>query len=199
MLGSSTLATMICSSSGRYGTSETIPLKVCCTLRISAVSSGRLTHDVRSLGDLGHEIRLARQPPVDPHALAALDQHPQRAVGDPDHPRDHPDHADVVERVGSGRIGLGIAAGDHHDRAVAAQRVVDQLDAPVLADAQRDQHVRERDRVAQRQHADALGQCAGPADGDLPGALRGLPDLDRHCSMLSIGTERTVGSWRASG
>ena len=39
-LGSSTLATMIWSSSGRYGTCSMISVNVCWTLRISAVSSG---------------------------------------------------------------------------------------------------------------------------------------------------------------
>ncbi len=39
-LGSSTLATIIWSSSGRYGTCPTMSENVCCTLRISAVSSG---------------------------------------------------------------------------------------------------------------------------------------------------------------
>ncbi len=38
--GSSRLATAICSSSGRYGTSSMIAVNVCWTLRISAVSSG---------------------------------------------------------------------------------------------------------------------------------------------------------------
>ena len=38
--GSSTLATAICSSSGRYGTCSTIAVNVDCTLRMSAVSSG---------------------------------------------------------------------------------------------------------------------------------------------------------------
>ncbi len=56
-----------------------------------------------------------------------------------------------------------------------------------------------RDRVAQRQDADALGERAGPADGHLPGTLGGLPDLDRRASVLSIGTERTVGAGRARG
>ena len=38
--GSSRLATAICSSSGRYGTSSMMCVNVCWTLRISAVSSG---------------------------------------------------------------------------------------------------------------------------------------------------------------
>ena len=38
-LASSTFATAICSSSGRYGTASTICENVCCTLRMSAVSS----------------------------------------------------------------------------------------------------------------------------------------------------------------
>ena len=38
--GSSTFATAICSSSGRYGTSSMMRVNVCWTLRISAVSSG---------------------------------------------------------------------------------------------------------------------------------------------------------------
>ncbi len=64
-------------------------------------------------------------------------------------------------------LDLGVAAGHHHDRPVAAEHVVDQLDAPLLPDVERNQHVGERDRVAQRQYADALRQLAGVGDGDL--------------------------------
>ncbi len=84
-----------------------------------------LADHVGRLRDLSHQVGLGRQPALDPHPLAALDQHPQRPVGHPDHPRDRAEHADVEECVGAGRLGLGVAAGDHHDRAIAAQHVVD--------------------------------------------------------------------------
>ena len=64
-----------------------------------------------------------------------------------------PEHADLIELLGPGRLELGIAAGDHHDRAISAQHVIDQLDAALLADVQRERHLGEGHGVAQRQHA----------------------------------------------
>ena len=52
--------------------------------------------DVRELRDLGDQIRVGRDPAVDPHPLPTLDQHPQGPVRYADHPRDDADHPDVV-------------------------------------------------------------------------------------------------------
>jgi hypothetical protein len=94
---------------------------------------------------------------VEADALGRLDEDPQGAVGDFDHPLDHADDADVVE-VGRGRLVLvGVARGDHDQHPVAAEDVVDQLDRARLADRQRGDRVREGDRVAQRQDRQRLG------------------------------------------
>ena len=88
------------------------------TLRTSASSSGPVLDHVGQLGD-------ARRPgtgsvethSLDPHALAALHEHAQRAVGHLEHARDHAGDADLVELLGPGLLGLGVAAGDHHEPA----------------------------------------------------------------------------------
>ena len=151
-------ATAICSSSGRYGVSSMIFENACCTLRISAVSSGALLDDVRRLGDAGDEVGLLGDPLLDLHALAALDEDAQRPVGHLEHARDGADHADAVELAGRGRLRLRVAAADHHELAVAGQHVVDQLDRALLPDRQRRQRVGERDGVAQRQHGQHVGR-----------------------------------------
>ncbi len=109
-------------------------------------------------------------------ALGRLDEDPQGAVGDFDHPLDHAHDADVVE-VRRGRlVEVGVARGDHHQHPVAAEDVVDQLDRAGLADRQRGDRVREGDRVAQRQDRQRLR--------DRQGAVRrlfvegGLDDLE---------------------
>ena len=58
------------------------------TWRVSASSSGESLDDVRLLVDARDEVRLGRDELVDPHALAALDEDPQRAVGHLQHARD---------------------------------------------------------------------------------------------------------------
>ena len=141
---------------------------------------GRVLDDVGELGDLGDEVGLGRDPGVDPDPLTALDQHAKGPVGHADHPCHHADHPDGVEVLGRRDLDLRGATRHHHDRAIAAKHVVDELNAPLLPDVQRDQHVGERDRVAQRQRADALGQArAGAADLDFPRAAVGGADLDQ--------------------
>ena len=149
---------------------------------------GGVLHHVRRLGDLGDQVRLGPHPAHDPDARAALDQNAQRAVGDADHPRHHAENADVVQIVGGGRLGVGVAARHHRDRAIAPEHLVDQLDAPRLADVERDEHVRERDRVPQRQHAHLLGKLAAGAHRHIPGrAFRGA-DLDHEVPIMRFGS-----------
>ncbi len=47
----------------------------------------RLADDVRAVGDLRHQVGLGLDVAHEPHPLAALDQHPQGAVGHADHAR----------------------------------------------------------------------------------------------------------------
>ena len=147
--------------------------------------------DVRPLGDLRHEIRVARDPAVEVDSLSALDEHSQGAVGNPDHPRDDADHADVVQILRAGGLELGGSARDHRDRAVTPERLVDQLDAPLLTDVERDQHLRKRDRVPEGQHPDLTRERARAVDGDVAPAGFRDADLDHRCDedSLRIGTE----------
>jgi hypothetical protein len=104
---------------------------------------GRLLHARDQVGLLVGELG-------ELHALAALDEDAQRAVGHLEHPRHGAHHPHAVELLGARGLLLGIAAGDHHDHPVAAQHVVDQPDRALLPDGQRRERVREGDRLAQR-------------------------------------------------
>ena len=156
--GSSMLATAICSSSGRYGICSMISEKVRWTLRVSASSSGARLDHVGQLGDPRHQVGLLGDERADAHPLGALDEDPQRAVGDLEHARDDAGDADVVELVGARAPRPRGRGGDHHQHPVAAEHVVDELDRALLADRQRRQRVREGDRLAQRQHRQRVGQ-----------------------------------------
>ena len=171
----------------------------------------RLLDDVGLLGDLGDEVGRLARPAVDAHALGALDEQAQRAVGDLQHPRHDTDDADVVEILRAGLLELGLAAGDHHEHAVAGEDVVDELHGAVLADRQRGQRVGERDRLAQRQHGQRRGQVARDADFDLLRRAAVADDVD-HASVFAsrsrgsalarprwIGTLRLCASTSASG
>ena len=204
--GSSTLATAICSSSGRYGTASTICENVCWTLRMSAVSSGDSSMTSGSSVISRDEVGLAAAPAVDLHALRALDEHPQRAVGHLEHARDDADDADVVELLRAGLLELGLTAGDHDEHPVAGEHVVDELDRALLADRQRRQRLGERDGLAQRQDRQRLGQRLAQPDLDLarPGAVG--DDVDHGSSISgrgapprSIGTLRMCDCGSASG
>ena len=184
--GSSRLATAICSSSGRYGACSMICVNIWRTLRTSASSSGPVLDHVGQLGDARDEVGLGRGPLLDPHALAALHEHAQRAVGHLEHARDGAGDADLVELLGPGLLGLGVAAGDHHEPPVGGQHVVDQRDRARLADGQRRQRVRERDGVAQRQDRQRRRQRGRLGRGRLA-----LADGD-HGSSRRSGSIRTV-------
>ena len=131
---------------------------------------------------------------VDAHALAALDEHAQRAVGHLEHARDGAGHADVVELLGAGLVGLGVAAGDHHQHPVAGQHVVDERDRARLADRQRRQRVRERDGVAQRQDRQRRRHR-----GAALGGLLALADGDHASLAVAAGVDRDAcaGAWAA--
>ena len=159
-----------------------------------------LVHDVRLGDDARDEVGLLGLELLDPHARAGLDEDAQRAVGHLHHPRDRADHADAIQLVRSRRVGLRGAAGDHDEHPVAAQHVVDQPDRALLPHRQRGQGVRERDRVAERQHRQPLGQLGRGAEGDLLAADAGGGDLDHDSpSACRTGTVRepagaTIGS-----
>ena len=158
---------------------------------------GALAHSVARMLDLGDEVGLGGHPLLHAHARAALDEDAQRPVGQAHHPRDRPQHADRVQLVGAGRLDLRVATGDQHDRPVAAQNVVDELEAARLADVERNDQIGERHRVAQREHAQPRGKTAEPILLIVVGLARRSPDVDdgHWPSPLWIGTSRR-GSWR---
>ena len=143
---------------------------------------------VGQLGDLRHQVGLLAHPLVDLHALAGLDEDPQRAVGDLEHARDDARHADGVQLVGPGRLEVRVQRAEHDQHAIAGQDVVDELDRAVLADRQRRQRVRVGDGVAQRQDGQRLRQAGRCVVVVVDGAHRCGP---------RIGTVREAG--RVSG
>ena len=145
-----------------------------------------LLEHVGQLGDARHQVGVGGAPLLDPHALAALHEHPQRAVGHLEHARDHAGDADVVELAGPRLLEVGVLAGDHHEPPVGGQDVVDQRDRARLADGQRRQRVREGDGVAQRQDRQGRGQRGLLGRGQLA-----LADGD-HGPSLRSGSIRTV-------
>ena len=164
----------------------------------------RLLDDVGQLGDLGDEVRDLALPAVDPHALGALHEQPQRPVGDLQHPRDDADDADLVEVRRARLLEVGLAAGDHDEHAIAGEHVVDELHRPLLADRQRRQRVGERHGLAQRQDRQRRRQLARDADLDL--VCRAVADDVDHgslpsgsCSSGAVVTEppRSIGTLRA--
>ena len=154
------------------------------------------------LRDPRDQVRLVGDEVVEADALGRLDEDPQGAVGDFDHPLDHADDADAVE-VGRGRLVLlRVARGDHHQHPVAAEDVVDELDRARLADRERGDRVGEGDRVAQRQDRQRLGDRHGAAQ-DVVGVERRLDDLESGRALhhgRSIGTRwvAACGSRRGS-
>ena len=138
----------------------------------------RLPGLVLDLLDARHQVGLFAHELRHAHALQALHQDAHRAVGQLDHLVRQPHRTDRVQQVRSGRLHLRILARDHGQQAVAGEHVVDELDAALLADGQRDHRVREHHRVAQRQHRQDLGDLLGLV------LLRGRPGLLRiaHCS-----------------
>ena len=159
---------------------------------------GRLLDDVGLLGDRGDEVGPLALPAVDLHALPALDEHPQGAVGNLEHPRDHADDADVVELVGRGLLDVGRAAGDHDEHPVAGEHVVDELDGVLLADRQRRQRLGKRHRLAQRQHRQRARHVGRQPDLDLARAVAVADDVD-HDSSISVGSAgppRWIGTVR---
>ena len=151
--------------------------KVRWTLRVRASSSGRLLDHVGHLADPRDQVGLLGDVVGRCDPLGALDQDPDRPVGHLQHPRDDAGHADVVELVGPGLLGLRVPGRDHHQHPVAGEHVVDQPHRALLADRQRRQRVRERHHLLQGQHRQRLRQGCSDARGS-PARCRRLDDLE---------------------
>ena len=117
----------------------------------------RLLDHLRHLGELADEVRLVLDPALEPDPAHALDEDPQRAVGDPDQLVDDRGGADLVQVVPAGRLDVLVPHGDEGDHPVARGDVVDELDRALLADRERRHRLREDDRLLQRQHRERRG------------------------------------------
>jgi hypothetical protein len=89
------------------------------------------------------------------HALAALDQHLDGAVGQLEQLQDGGQRADLVHVAQAGLIHVRLLLGDEHDLLAGLHGVVERLDRAFPADEQRDHHVRIDDHVPERQHGGA--------------------------------------------
>ena len=120
--GSSRLATAICSSSGRYGTSSMMCVNVCWTLRISAVSSGPSSTSSGSSETVRDEVGLLADPLLDAApAGRAWTRIRSDAVGHLEHARDDARDADGVQLLGPGRLEVRVLGAEHHEHAVAGR------------------------------------------------------------------------------
>jgi hypothetical protein len=160
-----------------------------------------LLHDVGQLGDVRDEIGVLLIPGVELHALGALDEDPQRAVGDLEHARDGADDAHVVELVRTRYLVLGLPRSDHDEHPVARQHVVDEPDGALLADGQRHERVGQGHGLAQREHGQAGRKARAAPDLHVLGSAGSFVgrDLDHGVASTSIGTWRERRSGCASG
>ena len=117
----------------------------------------RLLDDIGQRFDSRDQVRLLGHEVADPDPLRALDEDPDRAVRDLEHPRDDPGNPDVVEVIRARLLDLGVARCDQGQRPLARQHVVDELDRALLADRERGQGVRVGHHLLERQHRQGGG------------------------------------------
>ncbi len=111
-----------------------------------------LDDDVGQRAELGEQVRLRVDSLVELHAVQALDENPQGAVGHLDHLVDDPDRAHVVDVGEAGRLDRAVACCHQREQAVARNDVVDQAHRPLLADRERRHRLRKDNGFLQRQH-----------------------------------------------
>ena len=97
------------------------------------------------------EIRVVRHRLFEPDPAQALDEDPQRPVGDADHLVHDRGRPDLVEVAPAGNLDLRVAHRDEREQALAAHDVVHEPDRALLADRERRHRVGEDDRLLQRQ------------------------------------------------
>jgi hypothetical protein len=157
-------------------------------------------HLLRLLDPVGDDLRLADEvrrvldPAEHADSLEALDEDPQRPVGDLDHLVDQGRRPDVVELREAGLLDLRVADGDEREHPIAGHDVLDEPDRSLLADRERRHRLREDDRLLQRedrQQPRDLDVVVGPS-----------LELDRdlgHGAVTSIGTVTARGGCTATG
>ncbi len=102
-------------------------------------------------GEARDEVGIVRDRLFELDPAQALDEDPQRPVGDADHLVDDRRRPDLVQVAPAGRLYLGIAHRDEGEQALAADHVVDEPDRSFLADRERRHRVGEDDGVLERQ------------------------------------------------
>ena len=121
-------------------------------LRLDAADQG-LDLDARGdvvgqLLDRGLEVRRGAREPADADAALALDDGPDGAVLELHHLGDLGERADLVELGGIGDVLLlGLSLGDERDGPAVLDRGIECRDALLAADLERDDHLREDDRL----------------------------------------------------
>ncbi len=113
------------------------------------------------------EIRVRVLEAGDLRPAAALDQHLHRAVRQLQQLQDRGDGADAEDVVGCRVVLGGVLLRDQQDLLVLLHDRLERADRLLAADEQRDDHVREHDDVAQRQHRQRLVPARA---GGLPGS-----------------------------
>ena len=95
---------------------------------------------------------------LDPHPAQALDQHAQRAVGQPEELEDPHHRAHAIELLVRGVGDLAALLRGDEEHAVARDRLLDGVDRRQSPDQERDRHVREDHHVPQRQQRQAVAE-----------------------------------------
>ena len=112
----------------------------------------------------GHERRSLAEA-LDAENRIAADDAANRAVGHFDHALNRADRTDATQVVGLGILDVLILERDQADGAAVTQRFLDQRDPGLLDDGQRDDGVREKDGVLERQDAEDVGLLFGGRTG----------------------------------
>ena len=155
-VGSSTLASAICSSSGQVRDEPDDALEERMDVAGERLDLVGLDDDVGHLRELAGQVRLVLDATVEADALEPADEDAQRPVGNLDHLVDHGRRPDLVEIVPAGLLHVLRARGDEREDArLVRDDVVHEPDRAVLADRQRRERAREHDRLLEREN----GEC----------------------------------------
>jgi hypothetical protein len=110
------------------------------------------SHDVRQVLELADEVRIVLEDAGQLHAVEALDEDPERPVGDTNHLVDDGGGSDRIEILRRVRVLLAPARGDERDGAIVRDGLVDQSHRALLADGEGRHGVREDDGLLEREN-----------------------------------------------
>ena len=193
-LGSSTLAAASSSSDGQVRDERDQAAELVLDAAGERLELGRLLDLVGHDRELADQVRVVLDVALELDAADALDEDPQRPVGDADHLVHDGGGAGLVEVVPAGLLDLGVLDGDERQHALALEHVVDELDRALLADRERRDRLREDDRLLQRQHRQRRG------DLDVCGLERLFEVQFTHARpRITIATRSACGASAAIG